>query len=98
MTEYKMRGGELVPLSAADLAQRAADAQDPPVLRRMVPLAAVQGRILALNATAAVQAVLDADPPALALWLTLVEGIWADDAQARALFTAAGLDPDVILA
>ena len=97
MTDFKMVNGEVVPLSASDLAQREADAARPEP-RRMVPLAVVQGRILALGGEAALRTVLAANPDALALYLTLTEGIWSDDTQARTLFTAAGLDPDIVLA
>lgn len=54
-------------------------------------------RIVASGRLSALSAVLDAAPSARALLMGLREGIYADDQQARALLTAAGLDPDEVL-
>lgn len=50
---------------------------------------------LLMSAAIAVAAGLQADVRALLMGLR--EGIYADDQQARALLTAAGLDPDEVL-
>lgn len=73
---------------------------DPPNVppdRRIVPLGALAARIVASGRLSALSAVLDAAPSARALLMGLREGIYADDQQARALLTAAGLDPDEVL-
>lgn len=57
----------------------------------------VAARIVASGRLSALSAVLDAAPSARALLMGLREGIYADDQQARALLTAAGLDPDEVL-
>ena len=51
-----------------------------------------------MGGLSAVLGVLQASPEAAAKLLTLREGIYADDHQARALFAAAGLDADRVLA
>jgi hypothetical protein len=80
-------------------AQAVVDGYQPPAPpRRMVALAVVCARLSVLGGWAAVEAVLAAAPEARAAVLGVTEGIYADDAQARAIFAAAGLDPDVILA
>lgn len=71
---------------------------EPPAPRVLVPLGTVLFRIVAGGHLNAVLAVLQAEPEAAALLLTLREGIYADDAQASALLAAAGADPAVILA
>lgn len=65
--------------------------------RRLVPLGTLAARIVASGRLSALSAVLDAAPSARALLMGLREGIYADDQQARALLTAAGLDPDEVL-
>lgn len=71
---------------------------DPPAPPTLVPLAVVLTRVIVLGRLNALLAVLQADKAAEALLLRLKEGIYANDAQARALLTAAGADPDVVLA
>lgn len=82
----------------ADIAQRAIDAQYvPPRPRRLVPLAVVLNRLTLTRKLDAVLTVLDAAPEARARLLAAQEGIYADDADAIALLTAAGADPAIIL-
>lgn len=70
---------------------------EPAPERRLVPLGTLAARIVASGRLSALSAVLDAAPSARALLMGLREGIYADDQQARALLTAAGLDPDEVL-
>lgn len=93
----KQVDGKLVPLSPEDIAQRAADSATPPLPKAMVPLGVLAARIIASGKLAAVVAVLDANPNAKAKMVGLLEGIYPDDEEARALLAAAGADPDEIL-
>ena len=73
---------------------------DPPNVppdRRIVPLGALAARIAVSGKLSALVDILDASPETRALLMSLQEGIYADDQQARALLTAAGLDPDEVL-
>lgn len=90
--------GILTYMTPAEIAQAEIDAgaMQPP--RRIVPLAAVVSRLIVRGEVAQVVAVLDQMPEAKAQFESLEEGIYADDADARAIFTAAGVDPDIILA
>jgi hypothetical protein len=54
--------------------------------------------VIVLGGLTPLLAALQAAPDAAALLLTLREGIYADDPQARALLTLAGLNPDQVLA
>lgn len=65
---------------------------------RLVPLAAVVTRIIAHGHLAAVQAALASDETLRTRLSNVQEGIYSDDADARAFLTAVGADPDVILA
>jgi hypothetical protein len=71
---------------------------EPPPPRALVPLAVVLTRVIALRALPPLLAVLQAAPEAAQLLLTLREGIFADDTQARQVLVAAGLNPDQVLA
>jgi hypothetical protein len=93
----KQVDGRVVALSAADIAQQAADAGGTALPRRMVPLGVLASRIVSSGRLAALAAVLDANPAARTRLMRLEEGIYADDAQARALLTAAGFDADEVL-
>lgn len=64
----------------------------------IVPLWLVDFRMRMAGKWDAMQAVLAAQPEARDRLLGLHEGIYADDADARALIQAAGADPAVILA
>lgn len=89
---------EAVDALAAGLALPAPPVPPPIEARRMVPLQAVMARLQLLGQLEAVRVVLNANPPARALFLSIESGIYADDPQARAVLSAAGCDPDVILA
>jgi hypothetical protein len=64
----------------------------------LIPLAAVLTRVIVLGKLNDLLAVLQAEPSAAALLLSLKEGVFADDAQAVAVLTAAGVDAEVVLA
>lgn len=93
-------GAVEVPAPPADAAARwnGRGWDEPPPPPVLVPLAAVLTRVIAMGGLSAVLGVLQASPEAAAKLLTLREGIYADDHQARALFAAAGLDADRVLA
>jgi hypothetical protein len=71
---------------------------EPPPPPALVPLAVVLTRVIALGGLTPLLAALQAAPDAVSVLLTLREGIYADDPQARALLTLAGLNPDQVLA
>lgn len=98
--------GAAPPDGAIEVASPPADARatwngtgwtEPAPARQLVPLGTLAARIVASGRLSALSAVLDAAPDARALLMGLREGIYADDQQARALLTAAGLDPDEVL-
>ena len=64
----------------------------------IVPLAVVTNRIIASGALATVVAALAEAPDVRDRLMSLQEGIYPDDAQAREFLTACGADPDAILA
>ncbi len=67
----------------------------PPAL---IPLGVLAARIVASGRLTALSQVLDAQPQARARLMTLSEGIFRNDPEARALLVAAGLNPDEVLA
>lgn len=64
----------------------------------LIPLAAVLTRVIVLGKLNDLLAVLQAEPSAATLLLSLKEGVFANDAQAAAVLTAAGIDAEVVLA
>ena len=64
----------------------------------IVPLAVVTNRIIASGALATVVAALAEAPDVRDRLMSLQEGIYPDDAEARAFPTACGADPDATLA
>jgi hypothetical protein len=78
-----------------DLLRNAAPAP-PPV--RYVPVPLVRQRLEAAGQWEAVAAVLMQNPAAMLRVLTLEQGIDPANEEAREMLTAAGADPDVILA
>jgi hypothetical protein len=93
-----LRGAELL-ASDPELAEQIAATWTPAAPeRRLVPLALVLWRVEVLGATPALQAAIAADQATRQLLLKLEEGIYSDDAQARALLAGVGADPDLVLA
>lgn len=87
----RLRNGQLV----------AVDRPDPPIeikTRTLVPLWLVDMRLRQAGKWEDVQAALASDKALEARFNALREGIYADDADARALLRAAGANADVILA
>lgn len=73
----------------------------PPPPEPIVPFGTVLTRIImlgGLEAVAAVVSVLGEDEENAGRLLNAIEGIYPTDQSARALLTAAQLDPDIILA
>lgn len=96
---YRYMDGVAVEMTPSEIEQFEASRGRPPELvRRLVPLAVVLARLEVLGTKEAVLSVLNANPDARSLFLSLQEGIYADDEDARDIFAAAGADPDVILA
>lgn len=95
---YKMVDGVVMEATPEDEAALASLESLAGSARRMVPLAAVLARLQVTGSIPAVLAVLAQSPAAQARFLTLAEGIYADDEDARAVFDTAGVNPDVILA
>lgn len=96
---YRYMDGVAVEMTSSEIEQfEASRGRRPELVRRLVPLAVVMARLEVLGMKDAVLGVLQQVPDARARFLALREGIYADDADARAIFIAAGVDPDVILA
>lgn len=94
-----LRDGAILPLTEADQALLSLLAESEPAEpRREVPLQAVIARLMVLEAIPVVLAVLEQSPEAKERFLSIQSGIYADDEDARAVFIAAGVDPDKILA
>ncbi len=99
-TQYKMVGGQLVPLSDNDLSAKQYDSDHPPApLRYLVPLPMVDFRMRFIGKWDAMMTILNMESNAAAKQrlFDLFEGIYSDDAEARALIAATGADPDEIL-
>ena len=93
-----LRAGAWLASDPALAEQIAATWTPSPPQRRLVPLGTVLFRVEVLGATPALQAAIAADQATRELLLKLEEGIYSDDPQARALLSAVGADPDVVLA
>jgi hypothetical protein len=100
-------GGANPPLGAVEVPVPPRDARavwvngswfEPAPPPRLVPLGVLAARIIASGKLADLAAVLDAQPEARESLMALTEGVYENDTQARAILTAAGLDPDAILA
>jgi hypothetical protein len=100
MSELKQVDGRLVPMSPADLAQRAEDAADRKAERVLIPWPLVLVRVLLAGGAQAVDAlsgIVKSRPDLLARILATREGLYQDDPDAAAVLRAAGLDPAEVL-
>lgn len=100
MSEYKQVDGRVVPMSATDLAQRAADAAERRAERVLIPWPLVIVRVLLAGGAGAADAlsgIVKSRPDLLARILATREGLYQDDPDVATVLRAAGLDPTEVL-